>query len=226
MLLRSISKGIKSLLNAGERNAEIEAEVRSFFESAVEHRMQQGMSREEAECAARAEMGSAETIRHKVWMAGWESYADSLWRDARYSFRQILRAPGLSIVAILSLALGIGANTAIFTVDYATLLAPPPYPQPDRLVTVWIGGDPDRRNPSPENFIDWKRQSRAIQDLSAFAGSTFDIATAGEPESVWGMRVTANYYRTIGSSFYLGRDFLQDEDHEGKSHVVILTHKL
>lgn len=94
MLLRSVCKGIKSLLNASERNAEIEAEVRSFFESAVEHRMRQGMSREEAEREARVEMGSAETIRHKVWLAGWESYADSLWRDARYSFRQTLRSPG------------------------------------------------------------------------------------------------------------------------------------
>src|SRR6202453_4621090 len=87
MLFRSILDGIKSLLRPDKRNAEIEADVRSFRESAVEHRMRQGMSREEAERAARAEIRSVEMIRHKVWAAGWESVAESLWKDAVYGLR-------------------------------------------------------------------------------------------------------------------------------------------
>ena len=130
------------------------------------------------------------------------------------------------MIILLTLALGIGANTAIFTVDYATLFAPLSYPQPDQLVTVWSGIDTNRSNPSPQTFAEWRRLSRSFQELSAFTGGTFGISNIDQPKSVWGLRVTANYFRTLGSPFFLGRDFLPDEDQEGKSHVVILTHKL
>src|SRR5580698_6309225 len=141
MQLRSISSGIKSLLRRGQRNAEIEADVRSFRESAVEHRMRQGMSREDAERAARAEIRSMEMVRHRVWAAGWESLAESLWKDAVYGLRQVARSPGLSIVAILSLALGIGANTAIFTVIDDLLLKQLPVHDPNMLVSFGDGSD-------------------------------------------------------------------------------------
>jgi putative ABC transport system permease protein len=146
--------------------------------------------------------------------------------DLPYTWRVLWKNPGLTGIILLTVALGVGANTAIFTVDYATLLAPLPYPHSDQLVTVWTTNKNGSRYPSAENFIDWRRQSEAFQDLSAFSGGTFAIGATETPESVWGMRVTANYYRTLGSSFFLGRDFLQDEDQAGKDHVVILTHKL
>jgi putative ABC transport system permease protein len=130
------------------------------------------------------------------------------------------------VIILLTLALGIGANTAIFTVDYATLFAPLSYPQPDQLVTVWSGTNPNRNNPSPQAFVEWRKLSRTFQELSAFTGDTFGIANVDQSESVFGMRVTANYFHTLGSSFFLGRDFLPGEDQEGKNHVVILTHKL
>ena len=141
MPLRSVFKGILSLFRPEKRNAEIEAEVRSFFDSAVEHKMRRGMSRDDAESAARAEIGSAEMVRHKVWAAGWESYAESSWNDARYGLRRILRSPGLSVVAILSLALGIGANTAIFTVIDDLLLKQLPVHDPQMLVSFGDGSD-------------------------------------------------------------------------------------
>jgi putative ABC transport system permease protein len=120
----------------------------------------------------------------------------------------------------------VGANTAIFSVVYATQFAPLPFPHPDQLVSVWTSVKSDLGYPSPKDFIEWRAQSRAFQELSAFAGGTFDVGGLDQPENVWGMRVTSNYYRTLGSSFFLGRDFLADEDHEGMNHVVILTHKL
>ena len=144
-------------------------------------------------------------------------------QNLRYAWRLLLRNPGLNVIILLTLALGIGANTAIFTVDYATLFAPLSYPHPEQLVTVWSGTN---ANPSPQTFVDWRRLSRAFQELSAFTGSTFGISNIDQLESVWGMRVTANYFHTLGSSFFLGRDFLPDEDQNGKNHVVILTHKL
>jgi putative ABC transport system permease protein len=146
--------------------------------------------------------------------------------NLRYAWRLLWKNPGLTGIILLTVALGVGANTAIFTVDYATLLATLPYPHSDQLVTVWTANKSGSRYPSAENFIDWRRQSQAFQDLSAISGGTFEIGATETPESVWGMRATANYYRTLGSSFFLGRNFLQDEDQAGKDHVVIITHKL
>jgi putative ABC transport system permease protein len=145
-------------------------------------------------------------------------------QNLRYAWRSLLRNRGLNVIILLTLALGIGANTAIFTVDYATLFAPLSYPQPEQLVTVWSGTNGS--NPSPQTFVEWRKFSRTFRELSAFSGSTFGIANIDQPESVWGMRVTANYFHTLGSPFFLGRDFLPGEDQEGKNHVVILTHKL
>ena len=141
MLLQSLFSGINSLLHPGKRNTEIESDVRSFRELAVEHKMRQGMSREEAERAASAEIRSVEMVRHKVWAAGWESLAESLWKDAVYGLRQVVRSPGLSVVAILSLALGIGANTAIFTVIDDLLLKQLPVRDPRMLVSFGDGSD-------------------------------------------------------------------------------------
>src|ERR1700685_1339120 len=97
MLLGSVFSGIMSLFRRGKRNADIEADVLCFRESAVEHKMRGGMSREDAERAARAEIRSVEMVRHKVWAAGWESLAESLWKDAVYGLRQVVRSPGLSV---------------------------------------------------------------------------------------------------------------------------------
>jgi putative ABC transport system permease protein len=147
-----------------------------------------------------------------------------LVQNLRFAWRLLLRNRGLNVIILLTLALGIGANTAIFTLDYATLFAPLSYPQPEQLVTVWSGTNGS--NPSPQIFVEWRRISRAFKELSAFTGGTFGVSDIDHPESIWGMRVTANYFRTLGSSFLLGRDFLPGEDQEGKNQVVILTHKL
>ena len=138
-------------------------------------------------------------------------------QNLRYAWRLLLRNRSLNVIILLTLALGIGANTAIFTVDYATLFAPLSYPQPDQLVTVWSGTNANRINPSPQAFVEWRKLSRTFQELSAFTGDTFGIANVDQAESVFGMRVTANYFHTLGSSFFLGRDFLPGEDQEGKT---------
>jgi putative ABC transport system permease protein len=150
----------------------------------------------------------------------------SLLRNLRYTVRTLWKSPGLTITVLLTLALGIGANTAIFTVDYATLLAPMPYPQPDQLVVVWSKIQTFHNGISAGDFTDWKRENSTFQDINAFSGGSFNIATKDQPENLDGRQVTAGFYTMFGRPFFLGRDFLPEEGIDGKDHVVILTHKL
>ena len=150
----------------------------------------------------------------------------NLLRNIRFSLRMLAKNPGLTFTVLLTLALGIGANTAIFTVDYATLLAPLPYPRPDQLVVAWSKIQGFHNGVSAGDYTDWKQQSRSFQDLNAWTGDSFNIATKAQPENIDGRRVTPGFYRMTGDRFYLGRDFLPEEGQEGKDHVVILMHKL
>jgi putative ABC transport system permease protein len=150
----------------------------------------------------------------------------SLLRNLRYSARALWKNPGLTLTVLLTLALGIGANTAIFTVDYATLLAPMPYPEPDQLVVVWSKIQTFHNGISAGDFTDWKRENSTFQDINAFSGGSFNVATKDQPENLDGRQVTAGFYTMFGRPFFLGRDFLPEEGIDGKDHVVILTHKL
>ena len=150
----------------------------------------------------------------------------SLLRNLRYTVRTLWMNPGLTITVLLTLALGIGANTAIFTVDYATLLAPLPYPKPDRLVVVWSKIQTFHNGISAGDFTDWKRESKSFEDINAFTGGSFNIASKDQPENIEGRQVTAGYYKMFGRPFFLGRDFLPEEGVAGRDHVVVITHKL
>src|ERR1700736_3420234 len=121
----------------------------------------------------------------------------SLLRNLRYSARTLRKNPGLTLTVLLTLALGIGANTAIFTVDYATLLAPLPYPQPDQLVMVWSKLRGSSNAISAADFIDWKRQSNAFQDLNAQTEGSFNVATSEQPENMEARITTPGLYRML-----------------------------
>src|SRR5271170_4865095 len=150
----------------------------------------------------------------------------SLLRNIQYSARTLWKSPGLTLTVLLTLALGIGANTAIFTVDYATLLAPLPYPEAGQLVVVWTKMQGSRNAISAPDFTDWKRQSSSFQDLNAQTGRSFNVATRDQPERMAGRITTPGLYRMLGVPFTLGRDFLPEEGQPGKDRVIILTHKL
>jgi putative ABC transport system permease protein len=147
-------------------------------------------------------------------------------RNFQYAVRQLVKSPVFTCTAALTLALGIGANTAIFTVVYATLLAPMPYPKPDQLVMVWSHVQTFRNVVAAQDFEDWKSQNTVFQDLNAWSGGTFNLATKDQPENVEGQRTTPGMYRMMGNQFQLGRDFLPEEGVAGKEHVVILLNKL
>ena len=149
-----------------------------------------------------------------------------LIRNLHYAMRQLRKSPVFTLAAVLTLALGIGANTAIFTVVYSTLLAPMPYPQPDQLVMVWSKIQGGRNSIAAQDFVDWKRESKSFQDLNAWTGGSFNLATKDQPEYVEGQFTTPGMYKMMGVRFLYGRDFLPEEGVAGKERVVILVNKL
>ena len=147
-------------------------------------------------------------------------------QDLRYAMRQLRNTPGFTALAIVTLALGIGATTAIYSVLYATLLAPMPYPNPDQLVMVWLKLPEGRNSVSAGDYLDWKRQSSVFQDLKAWSGGSFNLSTTEQPEEVNAQITTPGFYKMMGVRFLLGRDFRPEEGELGKHHEVILMHKL
>jgi putative ABC transport system permease protein len=150
----------------------------------------------------------------------------NLMRDIRYGVRLLRRNAGFTAVAVLALAVGIGANTAIFSVVYATLLAPLPYPEPDRIVMVWSRIQGFRNSTATADYLDWKAQSKAFQSLNAWSGRSVNLATGERPEQVQASTTTPGWTTTIGFTMLLGRDFTAEEGTPGKDQVVILSHQL
>jgi putative ABC transport system permease protein len=149
----------------------------------------------------------------------------SLWQDVRYSLRMIAKAPGFSVIAILTLALGIGANTAIFSVVNAVLLAPLPYSKPDQLVMVWSKNDPKGYKMFPVSggdYAEWKSQNSVFDGMAASSDTLYTLTGAGEPQVVIGYQFSADYFRLLGTRPELGRTFLDEEDRAGGPDVVVL----
>jgi putative ABC transport system permease protein len=154
---------------------------------------------------------------------------DSLLQDLRYSLRLLLKNPGFAAVAVLALALGIGANTAIFSVVNAVLLRPLPYTEPDRLMLV-ISSNPTRGFArfavSPPDFLDWSAQSRSFEAMAAMDTSPFNLTQGKEPERLRGARVSASFHGIMRAKPALGRDFLPEDDRDGAELVVLISHDL
>ena len=149
----------------------------------------------------------------------------SFWRDARFGIRLLRRNPGFTAVAVLAFALGIAANTAIFSVVYATLLAPLPYPDPDRLVMVWSRIQGNRNVTAAATYLEWKRQAGVFERLCAFSGRGVNLASTERPEQVSANTTTPGFLAMMGHRFEAGRDFLDEEGTVGRNKAVILTNK-
>ncbi|HUY80625.1 MAG TPA: ABC transporter permease [Acidobacteriaceae bacterium] len=148
----------------------------------------------------------------------------NLLKNLRFSWRRLLRNPWITLTVLLTLALGVGATTAIFTVDYATMLQPLPYPAPHQLVMVWSKIKGFHNVTSAGDFLDWKQNSRTFQSMAAWTEGVFNLARGDRPENVIGLYVTPGYYKVLGLSMFLGRGFLPQEGEPGQDQEVILTH--
>ncbi len=150
----------------------------------------------------------------------------TLLRNLRYGLRGLRRRPGMTAAIIATLAIGIGATTAIYTVVYAVLIAPLPYPNADQLTVIWSKVNGHRNGVSAGDFLDWQRQSHSFQQLTAWTGASFNVATQEQPQQLIGRLTSPGWFDMQGIPMFLGRDFLPEEGVPGKDEVVVLTHKL
>ena len=155
-----------------------------------------------------------------------EVTGECLMGNLAYSVRMLRKNPGLTTAVVVTLMLGIGATTAIYTVVYAVLLAPLPYPHPEQLMMVWSNVNGHNNGISAGDFLDWKQQSQSFEQLAAWTGGSFNLATAREPEQIIGKRATPGWFAMQGIPLLMGRDFLPEEGVPGRDHEVILTYKL
>src|ERR1700727_982231 len=154
-----------------------------------------------------------------------------LMRNLRFAFRLLRKSPGFALVAVFIMALGIGANTAIFSVVHAVLLEPLPFHDADRLVQIWHV-PPQKSFPgmtrfavSAANFLDWKKQNHVFEQMALYSGARYDMTGTGKPESVTASPVSADFFSVLGLQPLYGRTFLPQEDSPGKSHEVVLSYK-
>jgi putative ABC transport system permease protein len=226
-LLRSIAGGLRSLFRKEQVRQELDEELNGFLEMAVEEKMKQGMGHNDALRAVRLERGSLEITKEVVRSAGWESFVEICWQDLRFAARMLRKNPGFTVVAVLTLALGIGANTAIFSVVNAVLLRPLPYKDSDRLVQL-IEHDHKRGVDfdwvSFPNFHDWAEQGKAFQYMAAYKFHAFNLTNVNQAQMLFGVKVSANLLPTLGAEPILGRNFRPDEDQPGRDHEVILSY--
>ncbi len=217
---------------------EVDAEVRFHIEARIDELMAEGLDRDEAERRAVAEFGDVEGARRalarearrterRARVADW--FLEFL-QDVRYGWRKLASRPGFAAVAVLTLALGVGANTAIFSVVNAVLLRPLPYPEADRLVRVWEvspRGD-DHNVVSRGNFMDWRDGARSFDALGAYSApvSVGLAGPEGEPVRVSASVVTPDVFRVLGVSALVGRTFTTGEGVPGSDDVVVLSHRI
>ena len=231
-----------------EREIEIVEEQALHLESAYEDALANGLSEAEAEARAmrsydwrllecelscaeqpgakRALQPSFELIERKGGLR-----MESLLQDLRFGARMLMKQPGFTLIAVLTLALGIGANTAIFSVVNAVLLQPLPYPQSGRLVMVWERVQQshyqnDRNAPAPGNFADWGNGNTSFKDMAAISSRNFNLTGDGEPLRIQGAAVSASFFSVLRIDPALGRLFTAEEDRPGATRVVALSYKL
>ena len=219
---------LRNLVTSREADAEFEREIRTHLAFLEEEFLRQGLAPAEARRAAQLACGNLELTR--------QSHRDGrafLWltqagQDIRHALRSMRRSKGFTVAAILTLALGVGANTAVFSVIDVVLLKPLNYPDPNRIVQYFLSSSGGLvRGASIPDFRFWRDHASSVQEISAFDFSQSEMGlTSGEPEQVHGIHVTSNYFRLFGTPLVLGRAFNEDEDDAHGANVVVLSYSL
>jgi putative ABC transport system permease protein len=230
-LLNRLVSTIAALLRKDRDERDLDEELRTFLEADVDERMRSGMSRDDAVRAARAQMGSLEAVKDHTRDAGWESRLESVWRDVRYAVRGLRRSPGFAAVAVLTLALGIGANSAVFSVVNGLLLRTLPVTAPERLAMISTQQSVNDGFGAGWNFAMWDqfRQRGQLFDGAiawTYFPQRFDLADTGESDPADGFFVSGQFFQELGVPALLGRTFLPEDDELGKEreHAAVISY--
>jgi putative ABC transport system permease protein len=221
---------LSTLFDRPQSDRELDEELLTHIEQHADDLQRSGLSRQDAERRARIAFGAYEKAKENVREQRPGFWFETFWSDIRFALRMLGKNPAFSSIAILTLALGIGANTAIFSVVDAVLLRPLPYSQPDRLVTVSESNRPydllTRNAVAPGNFLDWRDRNHVFEQIAAVQLPGFSLTGLDRPERVLGAATSAGMLRLLGLRPALGREFEAADDHNGAAPVVMLTHAL
>jgi putative ABC transport system permease protein len=212
-----------------QREQDLERELRSDLELEAEEQRENGITAEDAHYAARRAFGNMSLTKEDVREMWRWTKLEQLIQDFRYASRILRKSPGFVITAVFSLALGIGANTAIFTVVNGVLLRPLPFPHPDRLVQLWEtkpSKDYFRNVVNPFNFLDWRERTHSFEGMAAVTALNTNLTGLGDPVALQGMQVSPNFFSVLGVSPATGRSFLPEEGVPGHDHVAVLSFAL
>jgi putative ABC transport system permease protein len=225
-LLRNVARGLRSLFRKEQVSRELDEELNGFLEMAAEEKMKQGMSPKDALRAVRLERGSLDVTKEIIWSARWESFVETCWQDLRFAVRMLRKSPGFSTAAVLTIGLGIGANTAIFGLVDTAFLRGLPFREPERLVHIWsIEADGDVHTPTPAQYQAVRQDSTSFEQIAAAGWADyFYSADDSISQDLPGFLVTPNWLPTLGVQPLFGRNFREEEQIAGLDAVVILTY--
>jgi predicted permease len=225
--LRALAVRLRGLFGDRRAERELDDEIETHLRLLTERYVRQGMTEEEAAWAARRQFGNVALLQEAHREMRGIRFIDTLIQDLRYGLWMLRRNPGFAFVAVSTLALGIGANTAIFSVVNAVLLRPLPYRDPDRIVMIRnYRANQNQVNVNGADFLDWREQATVFEQVAAFTTDDVDLTGSDEPERLTAGLVTANMFETLGIWPALGSAFTPAEDQPGAAQVVILSHRL
>jgi predicted permease len=227
--LRALWWRIRGLFRRRQLDSEFAAEMESHLQLHIDENLRVGMTPEEARRAAILKLGGVEQTKAIVRERRGLPLLENLVQDVRYGGRVLRAFPGFTTVAILTLALGIGANAAIFSVVDAILLRPLPYPEPNRLVRVWESAPSKgyfRNVVNPINFLDWREHSRSFESMAAILDLMTNLSSNGQPVAVHGLQVSSPFFSILRIPPFLGRTFTEEDGVAGHHQVVILSYEL
>ncbi|MDQ3803212.1 MAG: ABC transporter permease [Acidobacteriota bacterium] len=235
-MLGWLTRRLRALLRKAELERELDEEVRFHLEREIERNVARGMRPDEARRAALVSFGGVEQIKEECRDVRGARVLEDRWQDLRYGARMLWKRPAFAFVVVLTLALGIGANTAIFSVFNGVVLKPLPYKDPDRLVYLRRGAERGLRyeqgsdarfgTASPGGFHDWRERSRSFESVSAHRGNTMILTGADRSERVWSRRVADRFFETLGVGAQLGRTFTDRDYGPDAPRVVVLADEL
>ena len=220
---------IRSLFRRRKVDAELEDELQFHLEQLVNEKAAAGLSPNEARWEALRGMGSIAQFQEDCRDMRGIGFCEDLLRDVAYAWRSFTRSPIFFLSAILILAVGIGVNSAVFTVVRSVVLNPLPYPDANQLVLLWKADQKEsakRSGVAPADFLDFQWQARSFRAVAAFTNTFFDVASVDEPYRVVAARVSSNFFATLGVHPAAGRDFTASDDQPAAERVAILSHGL